>query len=352
MASMALPPYSDSLFKVGVKGIRVENKQPKPSLAGQTVLITGSNSGIGLACAQILPTLSISHLILAVRSPSKAEPIATSLRTQHPDLRVSVWDLDMLSYASITSFASRCYTLPRLDIAILNAGVGGSFSSRTCEATGHEETIQVNYLSTALLSILLLPVLAGRPSSRRSNSNGSVNGKEVKPGRLTLVGSGTALFAAFENVKENPLLPSFDAPYSGFSAAGERYATSKLILTMFVHTLSQHVSSKRVIINTVEPGLTSGTSLHRDFSGGGALFMRVMKKLSARTPEQAAYTYVDAVGVHGEESHGAFIMFWEVCGVPKVMHTDEGKDCMDRLWKETMEELKFADVREILASMK
>jgi hypothetical protein len=68
-----------------------------------------------------------------------------------------------------------------------------------------------------------------------------------------------------------------------------------------------------VVVNTVEPGLTSGTGLHRDFSGGGALLMRVLKRVSARTPEQAAWTYVDAVGVQGRESHGGFVMFWEVC---------------------------------------
>lgn len=48
--------------------------------------------------------------------------------------------------------------LSRLDIVILNARVFGSGFNIVPE-TGHENSVQVNYLSTMLLSILLLPVL-------------------------------------------------------------------------------------------------------------------------------------------------------------------------------------------------
>ncbi|KAF2024507.1 putative short-chain dehydrogenase/reductase family protein, partial [Setomelanomma holmii] len=306
-------------------------------LTGKTCLITGSNSGIGFACAKILSALNISHLILAVRTTAKGKAAAGLLRAQYPSVKFSVWELDMLSYASIQAFAQRCNTLPKLDIAILNAGIGGSSTSKINESTGHEETIQVNYLSTAFLSILLLPILAP-----------SLKDPFAAPGRLTIVGSGTAPFASFPQISADPLLPSFDIPFTGFTAAGERYATSKLLIMMLVHTLSTRIPSTRVIINTVEPGLTADTNLHGNFSGSGALVMRVMKKLSARTPEQAAWTYVDACGVKGEESHGGFVMFWEVCGFPKVMYTDEGRKCTERLWDETMAELQFADVQEVL----
>jgi NAD(P)-dependent dehydrogenase (short-subunit alcohol dehydrogenase family) len=241
----------------------------------------------------------------------------------------------MLSYTSIQAFAARCNSLDRLDIAILNIGIG---FATTCKLapTGHEETIQVNYLSTALLSILLLPVL----------------GRCEKPGRLSIVGSGTALFTPFANITANPLLPSFDLPYSGTSAGAERYGVSKLLVLMLVHTLSQHVSPNRVIINSPEPGLTADTSLHRDFSRSGKILMGLGKKMMGRTTEQAAYTYVDAVGSHGKESHGGFIVLWEICGMPAIMHTGEGKSAMERLWEETMVELDFADVKGILASIK
>lgn len=302
---MSLPPYKATALNMMVKGVNdsCHMKKPVADLFGKTVLITGSNSGIGLACAGMLPEYGVTHLVMAVRSVSKGEAAAASFRQAYPDCKVEVWELDMLSYPSIQAFAERCKTLPKLDIAILNAGVGSGNESRINSLTGHEETIQVNYLSTALLSLLLLPILATGPSSHPN-----------EPKRLTIVGSGTAYFAAFPNRNADPLLASFDVPFSGLSAGSERYSVSKLLVCILVHELSQHVPADKVIVNTVEPGLTAGTALHRDFTGAGKYIMAGMKKVSARSTEEAAWTYIDAAAVHGKESHGGMIMFWEVCG--------------------------------------
>jgi hypothetical protein len=80
---------------------------------------------------------------------------------------------------------------------------------------------------------------------------------------------------------------------------------------MFVAKMGEAVNGNDVTINTVEPGLTAGTGLHRDTSGGGAMGMALMKKVAARTPEQAAWTYIDAVG-KGVKSHGGLILAMEV----------------------------------------
>jgi NAD(P)-dependent dehydrogenase (short-subunit alcohol dehydrogenase family) len=236
---------------------------------------------------------------MAVRSIEHGEAAAKKLRDLYPSTKIDVWELDMLSYSSIQAFAQRCYALPNLDVAILNAGLGGSAVSQINAPTGHEETFQVNYLSTALLSVLLLPVLRAKTPS-------------AQPGRLTVVGSGTALLANFENRNAVPLIPSFDQPFSGVQAGIERYGTSKLLVKMLIQKLAENVSADDVIINTVEPGLTNDTGLHRNFSKSGKAMMAVMKKLKSRTPEQAAWTYIDAVAAKGRESHGGFIMFWEV----------------------------------------
>lgn len=305
MASMALPPYKASTFNMMGKAVSesCHMKRPEADLSGKTVLITGSNTGIGLACAKLLPSYGVTNLIMAVRSISKGEEAAASFRHAHPDCRVEVWELDMLSYPSIQAFAERCKSLPNLDIAILNAGLGSGNVSRLNASTGHEETIQVNYLSTTLLSVLLLPLLAAPSPTRPS-----------QPGRLTIIGSGTAFFASFPNRNADPLLPSFDIPFSGLSDASERYSVSKLLVCILTHRLSLFVPAEKVVINTVEPGLTSGTSLHRDFTGAGKYIMASMKKITAKTPEEAAWTYVDAVAGHGGESHGGMIMYFGVCG--------------------------------------
>lgn len=71
----------------------------------------------------------------------------------------------MEDYDSIRNFATECESLARIDMVILNAGLQKT-TFRRARTTGHELHVQINYISTALLTILLLPVLkAKRPPS-------------------------------------------------------------------------------------------------------------------------------------------------------------------------------------------
>ena len=301
MSSIDLPPDERGAW-ARFKEMQFQTKpRPPPaslSFAGQTAVITGGYIGIGLACAKDMLAHQLSHLILAVRTVDKGEVIAKQLRQQYPKAKIEVWPLEMLSYDSIRAFVTRCESLSRLDIAILNAGVGGGTFTIN-PSTGHEEGIQVNYLSTALLALLLLPVL-----KRSTQSNGGT------PARLTMVASATAFRCAFANRDAKPLLPSFDKHEGawGLGEASERYSVSKLLLMMFTLTLGQHVSSSDVIINCVEPGFTSGTGLQRHVKGVLLRTVVLMMRIIQTTPEVAAYTYLDAVAMKGRESHGSFLM--------------------------------------------
>jgi len=304
-SSIDLPPIQ-SQFKMFIENqFKTKPRSPPSSLtfSGQTAVITGSNIGIGLECARLMLDHQLSHLIMAVRSLSKGEKAAEALRKTHTNADIEVWELDMLSYPSVQAFAKRCEFLPKgLDIAILNAGVA-HMNFTTNASTGHEEIIQVNYLSTALLSILLLPTLA---KARRESL------PEHGPSRLLIVSSALGLFSKFPNHAAVPLLPTFDNDKAwDLQAASERYAVSKTLVNMFMYCLSRLVSCKDVIVDSVEPGYTKGTGLSREVSNAPWI-MRVvvwlMQTLTARTPEQAAYTYIDAVTAKGEESHGSFVM--------------------------------------------
>lgn len=120
----------------------------------------------------------------------------------------------MSSHDSIQAFAQQAQDqLSRLHIVILNAGVR-KLTFETVRGISYEEVIQVNYLSTALLTILLLPILKAKSPA------GS-------PSRLTIAGAALALAAKFPNKNEDPLLPSFDDPktFDGI----DRYNTLKLL---------------------------------------------------------------------------------------------------------------------------
>ncbi|KFA60247.1 hypothetical protein S40285_08072 [Stachybotrys chlorohalonatus IBT 40285] len=331
MASISLKPRSTSSTSIFIKSQFLTKCRPPPegtSLAGKTAVITGSNVGIGLAACRVMLQLGLSRLIMAVRTVEKGKAAAEPLRKGFPQALIQVVQLDMLSYESIQTFAKHCSTLPRLDVAILGAAV---FSSEfKIMPTGHEEVFQVNYLSTTLLSMLLLPAL----KPKRSGD---------EPGRLTIISSSTALYGEFAHRDADPIIPSFDnrESYRGFI---ERYSTSKLLVLMLTHKLSDLVSAEDVIINTVDPAFVADTSLHRTFPGLAARTFAFLKRVSARSLEQGAWTYVDGAVVKGKESHGGFIVDFGLHPFHPVMYTTEGKAAMDRLWKETLNELRFINV--------
>lgn len=137
---------------------------PSKSFKGQTIIITGSNTGMGLEAARHLVRLDAARVILAVRSITKGEAAAASIRASFPDRAgleavVQVWPLDLASHASVREFAARAEAgLTRLDAVVCNAGMY-VYKSGFSLAEGDEVTITVNVISTLLLGVLLLPKL-------------------------------------------------------------------------------------------------------------------------------------------------------------------------------------------------
>ena len=60
----------------------------------------------------------------------------------------------------------------------------------------------------------------------------------------------------------------------------------------------------------------------------------------ARSLEEGSWTYIDAVAVKGTESHGSFCSDWVVFPFHRMMYTDDGKKVTEKVWKETMDEIK------------
>lgn len=300
-SSKELPPSTAPFFpNQFIKNQFCSKPQYPPEdadLSGKVAIVTGSNTGLGFECARQLLSYKLSRLIVAVRTASKGEDAAAKLRKQYPQATIEVWLLDMSSYESVQAFASRTEKeLPRLDIAILNAGIAGS-QFKIVPDTGHEEALQVNYLSTMLLTILLLPVLKDKSPTGT-------------PGRLTIVTTMLSIIAKFANKNANPLLPSFDDK-KNFDVM-DNYPKTKLLGQLFLWKLTDLVSSDDVIINMVEPGYTKGTELQRDAPIAVKAAMSVLKTVSARDVKLAVSTYLDAVIVKGKDSHGSILTNWEI----------------------------------------
>jgi len=150
---------SFSFFEIFQKQIFFKIPVPQTKFAGQTIIVTGANSGMGLEAVRHLVRLDAAKVILAVRNLSKGESAAEDVRTTtncRPDV-LEVWHVDFESAASVVAFAKRVNTeLDRLDVFLANAGVYGWDYH---EVDGNERMITVNVVNTLLVGILVIPKL-------------------------------------------------------------------------------------------------------------------------------------------------------------------------------------------------
>lgn len=303
---MDLPPPTASYFRMLMRAQFIRDVPPPDdlNLAGQNGIITGATGGIGLETAHVLLEHGLSRLVITARNPKKGQEVVAALKKTFPGAEIEVWRLDMQSYASIQAFVAQCRSAPdAIDFVILGAGVMATAYSAN-EATGLEEMLQVNYVSTALLALLLRPVLRGK---RRDDS---------EPSRLTLVGSSIAHAARFpaEDTQTNTsILRALSDPTGwGTAVAMDRYMTSKLLLMCFLAKLARLVDPSELTVNLVCPGNVRGTGLGRGMPGWMQTITRWQKALTGRSVRAAAWTAVDAAVVKGPESHGCFIVDWKI----------------------------------------
>ena len=100
-----------------------------PDHSGQTICITGANSGLGLEATRNLVGAG-AHVIMACRNVEKAEVAAQSLRAGKGS--VEVRQLDLASLASVRQFSEQLLADGiELDGLMNNAGLMALDQSRT-----------------------------------------------------------------------------------------------------------------------------------------------------------------------------------------------------------------------------
>ena len=105
-------------------------------------------------------------------------------------------------------------------------------------------------------------------------------------------------------------MPPFDDP-KNFDGP-DYYGVSKLLGQMFLWKLMDYMSAEDVVVNMVDPGAIGGTELGRDTPGAMMIFAKLFQLAITRSLPDGATAYIDASVVRGPESHGAFIMGWEI----------------------------------------
>ncbi len=135
-----------------------------PDLGGRTVIVTGANSGLGLATARELACHG-AHTVLACRSERRGAQALAHLRESAPRASLELAVRDLADLASVRAFAEDFLSKhPQLDVLINNAGIMAV--PRATTADGFERQIGINHLGHFALTGLLLPALVARPHAR------------------------------------------------------------------------------------------------------------------------------------------------------------------------------------------
>ncbi|PVH94277.1 NAD(P)-binding protein [Periconia macrospinosa] len=252
-----------SFFDAPIKRL-VGRFVPKPlppagTFDGQTVLIVGGTTGLGLAAAVHFATLGAS-VIITSRVESRGDTAKRRIEEAVGPSRkgdISCLELDLESYDSCSKFVTKLKSSLSgpsvLDVAILNGGMVNSHWEES--EAGWERTVQVNTIGTTLVGLLLLEWMRGARSDRKT------------PAHLVFVSSRDHLDNDIDPLftgskQEKSILRqvcSKDYWQGGFWDTQPNYNISKLLLMYTIEGMSELArgpdGDPLVIINSVCPGM-------------------------------------------------------------------------------------------------
>lgn len=186
------------------------------ALTGQTALITGGSGGIGGSAARLLIDDGAA-VVLMGRTPEALETARASLLKHVPAACVEVHVGDALSTADMRSALQKAYAIGgRLDMIVATVGGGGFMPILMHDEKSFMEQLELNILPA------FLALRHGVPHMKNGGS-------------IVCVSSTAAVL-----------------PFPGLSA----YCAAKGGLEQFVRTAADELSSAKIRVNAVRPGIT------------------------------------------------------------------------------------------------
>ena len=239
----------------------------------QHIVITGANTGIGLATAKSLAAQG-HHLIIACRDLNKAATAAEQIK-QAGAASVGIVKLDLNNLASIQQTVTDITAIfPSIDVLINNAGLFNHQYQTTVQ--GYESHFGVNVLGPILLTELLLPSL-----------------KAASQARIINVASIAHLAGKIDsNSYKNPV------KYRPIAAYGQ----SKLGNLLYSNALAQRLKGSTVTSNALHPGAVN-SDIYRTLPRWQKLFVDLVL-ISPEIPAKLMTTM--ATGADWQHKNGQY----------------------------------------------
>lgn len=279
-------------------------------LDGKTVIVTGSNTGIGKQTVLELARRG-ARVIMACRSLEKAEDARRDIVAEAGSNNVVCMQLDVSSLQSVKRFAEKFnQEESRLDLLVNNAGVWAL--ERSVTADGFEIHFGTNHLGHFYLTYLLMDKL-----------------KASAPSRIVTVSSSLH--------KGNKLVFD-DLQFEHGWSSQPAYGRSKSANILFTVQLSKILAGTGVTAYSLHPGVVS-TELSRNFNPYLMRLITCCFGCCYKTPEQGARTTLYCCLEPRIASHSG--RFYEDCHETRAAdHATDGASA-ERLWNISMELCKL-----------
>lgn len=215
----------------------VNSEEGEVVMRTKTAMVTGANSGMGLATAIELAKQG-AHVIMVCRNQHRGEEALYQVSKKSGSKSISLMLCNLGSFSSIQRFAKSFEgQFNQLDVLINNAGV--VTIKRQTTINGYEMMLGVNYLGHFLLTILLLDSI-----------------KKSSDGRIINISSG-----AHKIGKIDIRYPNLSKSYNPATA----YGRSKLLNILFTKELQRR--EPELAVFALHPGAVA-TNLGVDRNSG------------------------------------------------------------------------------------